>query len=352
MACGPVEEAASTAPGRVPRGAQRSAAACVVPTSKGRSSKVTRGDAPGKTLRSKDRSSQLNPTLIQKPRLFGGSSLKRNPPPVWGRGPGRAHASPEVEIPGPEISGGDGPFLVHSSCQSICENYSDLLIRGDQVLPLSSDGAGERLMCADTNAAGPFLHSCDVLPAGEDSLPEQSSRAGHLLPRRAGSHRWRQGSGCDRSVLFHGREGPFTNSFLNCYLEQKLLDLYQQYMLENMARDQAAGDPAGGDPAPPCPLLASELILTSLDQITLRVSRDHRLEAGLAKDMVISCLLRVASDMQSGEISTPVLQFSEDPPTPRTPAEAGGEEEEPAKDAANPLNSPETSAIQRTCDRS
>ncbi|CAL8266485.1 unnamed protein product [Lota lota] len=260
--------------------------------------------------------------MIQNQGPFDRSS--RSDPLGCARSLGRGHISPEVEIPRQEGSVSDGPFLVPASCQLICQNYSDLCIRGDQVLPLSSHSTGEHLLCADTKAVRPFLQSCDVLQEVEDFLPEQSSQAGQLLlPRRAGSHRWRQGSGRDWSFLFHGREGPFTNSLLNCYLEHKLLDLYQQCMLENMARDQASA--SDSDPAPPCPLLASELILTSLDQLTQQLSRERRLEAGLAKDMVISCFLRVASDMQSGEISTPMLQFSEDPPTPQ--AEARGEEE-------------------------
>uniref|UniRef100_A0A8C7LQN5 Uncharacterized protein n=1 Tax=Oncorhynchus mykiss TaxID=8022 RepID=A0A8C7LQN5_ONCMY len=55
----------------------------------------------------------------------------------------------------------------------------------------------------------------------------------------------------------------------------------------------------------PCPLLASELILTSLDQITLQLSREGHLEAGRAKDM-------------SSEISTPLLQISMDLATSTT----------------------------------
>lgn len=216
--------------------------------------------------------------------------------------PGR-QISPEIEIPAQACSGGDTPFLVPSFCESICKNYSDLHIGGDQVLPLSAND-GELRVCADAQAVGPFLQSCDVPPAVEDSL--QVSQGGLLYPLRGGSNRWRLGSGRDRSFLLQGREGPFSNSLLNHYLEQKLLDLYQQYMMENMAREGAPGSDSG----PVCPLLCSELVLTSLDQITLQLSREGNLEAGLAKDMVLSCLLRVAGDMQSSEISTPFLQIS------------------------------------------
>uniref|UniRef100_A0A3B4XIR1 TLR adaptor interacting with endolysosomal SLC15A4 n=1 Tax=Seriola lalandi dorsalis TaxID=1841481 RepID=A0A3B4XIR1_SERLL len=215
--------------------------------------------------------------------------------------PGR-QISPEIEIPAQACSGGDSPFLVPSFCQSICKNYSDLHIGGDQVLPLSAND-GELRLCTDAQPAGPFLQSCDVPSAVEDSLPGQTSQGGLQHTVRGGSNRWRLGSGRDRSFLFQGREGPFSNSLLNHYLEQKLLDLYQQYMMENMAREDS-------HPHSICPLLESELVLTSLDQITLKLSREGNLDANLAKDMVVSCLLRVAGDMQSSELSTPILQIS------------------------------------------
>lgn len=227
--------------------------------------------------------------------------------PVQSSTPHRAplgrQMSPEIEIPAQACSGGDSPFLVPSFCQSICQNYSDLQIGGEHVLPLLAND-GELRLCTDAQAAGPFLQSCDVLPAVEDSSPGQTSHGGLLHPLRGGSNRWRLGSARDRSFLFQDREGPFSNSLLNHYLEQKLMDLYQQYMMENIAR---AGD---SHPGPICPLLGSELVLTSLDQITLQLSREGNLEAGLAKDMVLSCLLRVAGDKQSSEISTPFLQIS------------------------------------------
>ncbi|XP_068615731.1 TLR adapter interacting with SLC15A4 on the lysosome-like [Brachionichthys hirsutus] len=216
--------------------------------------------------------------------------------------PGRQISS-EIEIPAHACSVSDAPFLVPSSCQSICQNYSDLHIGGDQVLPLSAND-GELRLCKDAQAAGPFLQSCDVLPAVEDSPPGQMSHGGLQHPQRGGSHRWRQGSNRDRSFLFHDREGPFSNSLLNHYLEQKLMDLYQQYMMDKMSRERDS------NLGPIYPLLGSELVLTSLDQITLQLSREGNLEAGLAKDMVLSCFLRVAGDSQSSEISTPFLQIS------------------------------------------
>uniref|UniRef100_UPI0037E99FFE TLR adapter interacting with SLC15A4 on the lysosome n=1 Tax=Semicossyphus pulcher TaxID=241346 RepID=UPI0037E99FFE len=214
--------------------------------------------------------------------------------------------SPQIEIPAQACSDAESPFLVPSFCQSFCQNYSDLHIGGDHVLPLSASD-GELRVVTDAQVVGPFLQSCDVLPAVEESPPGPTPQTGLLHPLRGGSNRWRQGSTRDRSFLFQGREGPFSNSLLNHYLEHKVLDLYQQYMMENMARERPG---SGSDAGPVCPLLCSELVLTSLDQITLQLSREGNLEAGLAKDMVLSCLLRVAGDMQSSEISTPFLQIS------------------------------------------
>ncbi|XP_028292538.1 uncharacterized protein CXorf21 [Gouania willdenowi] len=215
--------------------------------------------------------------------------------------PGR-QMSPEIDIPH-----GDTDFLVPSFCESICKNYSDLHIGGDQVLPLFAHNA-ELQVCANPEAIGPFLQSGDVLPAVE-SLQGAPSQGGALVRQRGASSRWWLGGGRDRSFLFQGCERPFSNSLLNHYLETKVLDLYQQYMMENMEREGSAGSnsPAIGI----SPLLGSELVVTSLDQITLQLSREGNLEAGLAKDMVLSCLLRVAGDTHSCEISTPVLQISD-----------------------------------------
>lgn len=110
-------------------------------------------------------------------------------------------------------------------------------------------------------------------------------------------------------------ERPLSNSQLNRYLEQKLLELYHQHLAQGPA---ALGPPpqhplghGEQNRLGPLPVLASELLQTSLDQITLQLRRrDHNLEAARAKDMVMSCLLRVASSLQSGEISTPLLQIS------------------------------------------
>ena len=206
----------------------------------------------------------------------------------------------EVDIPGLSKPGGD-TFLVPSSCNSICQNYSDLLMGGDQVLPLSGSACEGRAQGSPQLPGRPFLQSSEFPPPME-SLPQGSPHSSRK-PRHGDSSHWRAGSGKDHSFLFQGGR-PLSNSQLNAYLEQKLLDLYRQYMLESLVRQ---GSPSS--------VLASQLILTNVDHITQQLSREQNLEATKAKDMVISCLLRVASDLSaSGEISTPQLQISDDQP--------------------------------------
>ncbi|XP_076857550.1 TLR adapter interacting with SLC15A4 on the lysosome [Brachyhypopomus gauderio] len=194
--------------------------------------------------------------------------------------------SPGVGIPGRAGSPGPEAFLVPSSCHSICQHYSDLHIAGGQVLPLSPSAEDPQSNHLKEAHAGPFLVSGDVPPP---SLPPPS------LPETRSSRHWREGSGRERASLLQAAQ-PLSNSQLNVYLEQKLLELYREYLSEG--------------PAGPRPVMASELLQSSLEQMTLQLSREHRLETTRAKDMLLSCLLRATSSQQSSEISTPVLQIS------------------------------------------
>ncbi|KAF4086845.1 hypothetical protein AMELA_G00089010 [Ameiurus melas] len=184
--------------------------------------------------------------------------------------------SPGVGIPGRAPSPGTEAFLVPSSCHSICQHYNDLYIAGGQVLPLSPGVGNLEGNSSQDRHPRPFLLSRDVPPPS--LLPA-------LLPEYRSSRRWREGSVRERlSLLQDGR--PLSNSELNGYLEQKLLELYTEYLTEG-------------------PIMASEL-----EQITLQLSREHNLETGQVKDMLLSCLLRATSSQQSSEFSTPVLQIS------------------------------------------
>ncbi|XP_072542750.1 TLR adapter interacting with SLC15A4 on the lysosome [Salminus brasiliensis] len=210
----------------------------------------------------------------------GGVFSQSSSPLDWRR------LSPGVGIPGRGESSGAEAFLVPSSCHSICQHYSDLHIAGGQVLPLSpSAGDPEGSDLQDLHH-GPFLLSRDVPPPSLLPPPQVPE------PRTT---RWREGSGRERpSLLQDGR--PLSNSQLNSYLEQKLLELYKEYLTEG--------------PAGPRPLMASEILQSSLSQITLQLSREQKLETTRAKDMLLSFLLRATSSSQSSQISTPQLQIS------------------------------------------
>lgn len=177
-------------------------------------------------------------------------------------------------------------FLVPSSCHSICQHYSDLHIAGGQVLPLSPSAGDVQGNHIQDPQPGPFLLSGDV--PSPSLLPP-------LVHEYRGSRRWREESGRERPSLMQFGQ-PLSNSQLNGYLEQKLLELYRQHLTE--------GPTATG------PVMASELLQTSLDQMTLQLSREQNMETARAKDMLLSCLLRVTSSYQSSEISTPLLQIS------------------------------------------
>lgn len=226
-------------------------------------------------------------SLVQHSGSSSGGSRQgdsQSPPPVAPLD--CQQLSPGVGIPGRAESSGAEAFLVPSSCQSICQHYSDLHIAGGQVLPLSP-GAGdpEGSYLQDLHP-GPFLLSGDVPPPSLLPPPQVPE------PRTS---RWREGSGRERpSLLQDGR--PLSNSQLNIYLEQKLLELYKEYLTEG--------------PAGPRPLMASELLQSSLEQITLQLSREQKMETARAKDMLLSFLLRATSSQQSSQISTPQLQIS------------------------------------------
>ncbi|XP_006008195.3 TLR adapter interacting with SLC15A4 on the lysosome [Latimeria chalumnae] len=203
--------------------------------------------------------------------------------------------SPVVDIPrGSSVS--KETYLVPSSCKSICKNYNDLHIAGDQVMPIGSKSTDFTYDSSFDFCDGPFLQSSEIPPPLE-SL--KSSKEFLSRPTGPDSSLWRGGSIRYKSII-QGLQ-PLSNSMLNDYLEQKVLELYKQYLMDSMVNS-----------ASPTKIMASELIMNNLDQITLQISKEQNMETTKAKDMVISCLLRVASGKQSTELSTPNLQISSD----------------------------------------
>uniref|UniRef100_A0A8C8R776 Chromosome X open reading frame 21 n=1 Tax=Pelusios castaneus TaxID=367368 RepID=A0A8C8R776_9SAUR len=188
--------------------------------------------------------------------------------------------SPVVEMSGGSTS--RDTYLVPSSCKSICKNYNDLHIAGGHVMPINS--VTTDFTC--DSGIGPFLESSEIPPPMESVMmpPNDLSRK----PIQGYSSCWRVAS-----IMSH--QQPLSNSVLNDYLEQKVVELYKQYIM---------------DSASPTQIMASELIMTNVDQISIQISRERNMETTKAKDMVINCLLRLASGKISTEISTPTLHIS------------------------------------------
>ncbi|XP_014803820.1 PREDICTED: uncharacterized protein CXorf21 homolog [Calidris pugnax] len=178
-------------------------------------------------------------------------------------------------------------YLVPSSCKSICKNYNDLHIAGDYVVPISSVTTD----FACDSGIGPFLESSEIPPPMESmKVPPSSDTI--RKPVQGYSSCWRLAS-----LVPH--QQPLSDSALNDYLEQKLLELYKQYIMDSTANR-----------ASPTQILASELIMTNVDQISTQISRERNMETTKAKDIVISRFLQIASEKISSEMSTPSLHIS------------------------------------------
>ncbi|XP_004689985.1 PREDICTED: uncharacterized protein CXorf21 homolog [Condylura cristata] len=182
-------------------------------------------------------------------------------------------------------------YLVPPSCKSICKNYNDLHIAGDQVMAINS-------VTTDFPSTGSFEYG-PLLKSSEIPLPMEDSMFTHpsdfpQKPIQQYSSYWRITSIKEKSSL--QIQKPISNAVLNEYLEQKVVELYKQYIMDTVFHDSS-----------PTQILASELIMTSVDQISLQVSREKDLETSKARDIVISRLLQLVST----EISTPSLHISQ-----------------------------------------
>lgn len=179
-------------------------------------------------------------------------------------------------------------YLVPPSCKSICKNYNDLHIAGDYVVPISSVTTD----FACDSGLGPFLESSEIPPALESV---RAPPAGDSARRPGQGH-----SSCWRLASLGPHLRPLSDSALNEYLEQKLVELYKQYIMDSTANR-----------ASPTQILASELIMTNVDQISMHISRERNMETVKAKDIVISRFLQIASGKISSEMSTPTLHISQ-----------------------------------------
>ncbi|XP_053313401.1 TLR adapter interacting with SLC15A4 on the lysosome [Spea bombifrons] len=180
-------------------------------------------------------------------------------------------------------------FLVPSSCKNICKDYNDLHVAGDQVMAINSVLTDYTCNSSFTFCEGPFLESSQIPPTLESINPEK-------IQRKKDSLCWKAGSIRDKSIMQH--EQPLSNSVLNEYLERKVIELYKQYIMDCTAS--------------PHHIMASELVMNNVQQISVQISREQNMETNKAKDMVINYLLRLASEKTSNVISTPDLKISID----------------------------------------
>ncbi|XP_021008281.1 uncharacterized protein CXorf21 homolog [Mus caroli] len=182
-------------------------------------------------------------------------------------------------------------YLVPPSCKSICKNYNDLHIAGGQVMAINSVMAN--FPSESSFEDGPLLKSSEISLSMEDSTSTQLTEL-PLKPIQRYSSYWKITSIKEKSSL--QMQKPISNAVLNEYLEQKVVELYKQYIMDTVFHDSS-----------PTQILASEFIMTNVDQISLQVSKEKNLDTSKVKDIVISHLLQLVSS----EISTPSLHISQ-----------------------------------------
>ncbi|XP_014440872.1 uncharacterized protein CXorf21 homolog [Tupaia chinensis] len=178
------------------------------------------------------------------------------------------------------------------SCTSICQNYPDLQIGGDRVGNIYDSGCFVEHIHDDV-FHGPRLLSVDV-PLGHslNIKPLEKPAASKLL------------NGDDireKSMLFHKQ--PLSNSMLNSYMDKKVDELYKQFLEENLTRCRSISN-----------LMASNLLMNNVNQISLQISQEQNIEASKAREALLHSLalynLRNISHGNSSEFSTPNLQIS------------------------------------------
>ncbi|XP_073406736.1 TLR adapter interacting with SLC15A4 on the lysosome [Dendrobates tinctorius] len=182
-------------------------------------------------------------------------------------------------------------YLVPSSCQHICRDYNDLHVAGDQVMAINSTMSDFTSNSSFEFCEGPFLQSSEI-PSNMESLGVQAN----ITKKGSKRNSWKVCSDKDKSIINH--EQPMSNSVLNEYLEKKVIELYKQYMMDISCSASTNH------------IMNSEVIMNNIQQISMQLSREQNMETNKAKDMVISYLLRLASEKQSNVISTPDLQIS------------------------------------------
>ncbi|XP_078268168.1 TLR adapter interacting with SLC15A4 on the lysosome-like [Rhinoraja longicauda] len=191
-----------------------------------------------------------------------------------------AHAETEVDL--------------YQSWSTTCQSYTDLQMVGNHGI---SSTPSSLTTCLEIEC-----ESCDwpSLRIAETSICPPDSASGCEGLRCPRSDTFHQG---DRSIILQ-RE-PLSNSVLNNYMEQKITELYKQYLEDNMTKY-----------ASPTGIVSSHFLMANVDQISQQISLENNMEPMKAKDMVLNCLRSIACATYSSDICTPILQIS-DQPAPR-----------------------------------
>ncbi|XP_062040481.1 TLR adapter interacting with SLC15A4 on the lysosome-like [Lepus europaeus] len=178
------------------------------------------------------------------------------------------------------------------SCTRICQNYPDLQIGGDHVGNMYDSGCFVEHTHDDV-FNGPVLLSVDI-PLGHSPITEP-------LEKLPASKLLNGDEIREKSILFHKQ--PLSNSMLNSYMEKKVDELYKQFLEENLTRCRSITN-----------LMASNLLMNNVNQISLQISQEQNIEASKAREALLHslarCNLRNTSDRNSSEFSTPNLQIS------------------------------------------
>lgn len=178
------------------------------------------------------------------------------------------------------------------SCTSICQNYPDLQIGGDHVGNMYDSGCFVEHTHDDV-CNGPLLLSVDM-PLGHSPIVEPLEKTPTSKLLNGDEIR-------EKSMLFHKQ--PLSNSMLNSYMEKKVEELYKQFLEENLTRCRSITN-----------LIASNLLMNNVNQISLQISQEQNIEASKAREALLHslarCNLRNISHGNSSEFSTPNLQIS------------------------------------------
>ncbi|XP_066571416.1 TLR adapter interacting with SLC15A4 on the lysosome [Amia ocellicauda] len=237
-----------------------------------------------------------------------GEEMQEETKPARGsRQPALPQSSEARPIQGREPQEHMGLELYRSwGCTSICKDYPDLQIGGDHIGDRSSAHSGLYVAQMDSKThLGPVLQSGD-LDLGLEALQPGPQLQGWGEQGKAGRLCEAGGLGesgsddgylvMDSSISLH-RE-PLSNSMLNSYLENKLLEVYKQYLQDSLVK---CGSPSRA--------LPTSFIQDNVQQLSQQLSQEQGLDVPRARSIVINYLSGLHGSCGS-HFSSPVLRIS------------------------------------------